>query len=83
MKDTTADISQICEYEWYKRVMFCDSPHQYLEDTMILGHYLGPSIDVGSATTAKILNGNVEVMCQSTLRGLTLAKMEKPVHINS
>ena len=83
MKGTTADISQICEYEWYEWVMFRGSPHQYPTDTMILGRYLGPSIDVGSAMIAKILKGNGEVMCQSTLHGLTPAKMENPVHIDS
>ena len=63
MKGTTANISQICEYEWYEWVMFRDYPHQYPKEKMILGRYLGPSMDVGSAMTAKILKGNGEVMC--------------------
>ena len=38
---------------------------------------------VGSTMTAKILKENNEVACQSTLRGLTPAKMENPVHIDA
>ena len=83
MKSTTANISQICEYEWYKWVVFRDFPHQYPADTMILGQYLGPSMDVGSVMTTKILKGNGDFMCRSILRGLTQDKMENPVHIDS
>ena len=40
-------------------------------------------MDVGSAKTAKILKENREVMCRSTLRGLTTAEMENPMHIDA
>ena len=50
---------------------------------MIMGRYLGSNMDMGSAMTAKILKEYRDVMCRSTLRGLTSAKMENPVHIDS
>ena len=45
MTGQTADISNICEYEWYDWVMFHDSPATYPEDPMTLGRWLGPSMD--------------------------------------
>ena len=44
----TADISNICEYDWYEWVMFLDNVTSYPEDKRTLGRYLGPAIDVGS-----------------------------------
>ena len=51
--------------------MFRDSPYQYPDDFMSLGRYLGPSPDVGSHMTYKILKFNGEVVHRSTLRPLT------------
>ena len=36
------------------------------DDILELGHYHGPSIDVGPAMTAKILTQNGQVLHQST-----------------
>ena len=83
MKGSTADISQICKYSWYEWVMFRDSSHQDPKNTMILRRYFGPSIDVGSAMTTKILKENGEIMSRSTLRSLSPTKMENPAHIDS
>ncbi|KAL3822681.1 hypothetical protein ACHAXA_009563 [Cyclostephanos tholiformis] len=58
MKWTTADISHIAEFGWYDWVMFQDNVLTYPDDKLVLGHYLGPAIDMGSALTAKILNNN-------------------------
>ena len=53
MMGYTADISNICEYEWYEWVMFIDAPAQFPDLKWSLGRYLGPSIDVGSAIQDK------------------------------
>ncbi len=55
MTGNTADISHIAEFSWYNWVMFQDNEPSYPDDKLILGHYLGPAIDTGSALTAKIL----------------------------
>ena len=44
-----------------------------------MGRYLGPSIDVGPALTAKILKQNGEVVHRSTYRGLTPEEIVNPV----
>jgi hypothetical protein len=55
MKGTTANISHIAEFGWYDWVMFWDNVPSYPDDKLVLGRYLGPAINTGSALTAKIL----------------------------
>ena len=55
MTGHTADISSICEFEWYQWVMYNDATWSFPDPKWVLGRYLGPAIDVGSAMTAKIL----------------------------
>ena len=71
MTGQTADISNLCEYEWYEWVMFRDVLASYPDDPMTLGRYLGPATDVGSAMTYKILKENGRVVCRTTVRSLT------------
>ncbi len=52
MTGMTADISHICKFSWFDWVMFRDNVPTYPDDRMILGCYLGPATDVGSALTA-------------------------------
>jgi hypothetical protein len=47
---------------------------------MILGCYLGPATDIGTAMTAKILKANGQFVCRSTLRQLTQEELDSPVH---
>jgi len=70
MTGSTADISHISEFGWYDWVMFRDNVPTYPDDKLILGRYLGPATDVGSALTAKILKSNGQFVCRSTLRHL-------------
>ena len=75
MKGHTADISNLCEYQWYEWVKFSDHvswPNPKLE----LGRCLGPAIDVGNAMTYNILKKNGQVVPRSTVRPLTLAEIE-------
>ncbi len=55
MTGNTADISLIAEFGWYDWVMLRDNKPSYPDNNLILGHYLGPAIDTGSALTANIL----------------------------
>jgi hypothetical protein len=80
MKGTTADISHITEFGWYDWVMFRDNVPSYPDDKLILGRYLGPAIDTGSALTAKILKDNGQFVCCSTLRHLTQQELQCSVH---
>jgi hypothetical protein len=81
MAGSTADISHILsKFGWYDWVMFRDNIPTYPDDKLILGRYLGPATDVGSALTAKILKSNGQFVCRSTLRHLTNDKLQCRVH---
>ena len=82
MKGSTADISHIAEFGWYDWVMFRDNIPSYPDDKLILGRYLGPALDTGSALTAKILKSNGQFVCRSTLRHLTDEELHDPVHLS-
>ena len=43
-----------------------DETSPFSDDVLKLGHYLGPSIDIGSSMTAKILKENEQVLHRST-----------------
>jgi hypothetical protein len=79
MTRNTAAISHIAEFGWYDWVMFRDKGHSYPDDKLILGHYLGPAIDTGSALTTKILKSNDVFICRSTLRHLTDEELNSSV----
>ena len=79
MKGSTADISQICAYDWFEWIMYLDN-ESFPEDKLTLGRYLGPAIDVGSAMTAKILKSNGEYICRSTFRALSSDEVASNVH---
>ena len=51
--------------------MFCDETAPFPDDALKLGCYLGPSIDVGPAMTAKILMKNGQVLHRSMYQPLT------------
>ena len=71
MSGETSDISHFCELEWFQWVMFHDETAPFPDDMLKLGHYLGSSVDVGPAMTAKILTENGKVLHSSTYRSLT------------
>ena len=51
----TVDNSNLCEYEWLQCVMYYQPKEGYPDDSMALGRYLGPAIDVSNAITYKML----------------------------
>ena len=77
----SADISNICEFEFYEWVMFNDSQATFPETKFHVGRWLGHAVDVGSALTQKILKSNNQVVPHSTIRHLTLDESTNPYHI--
>ena len=63
MSGETSDNSQFCELERFKWVIFHDETAPLPDD--VLKYYLGLSIDVGQAMTAKILMENGQVLHRS------------------
>ena len=79
MSGQTADISNICEHEWYDWVLFRDGLLSYPESPLVLGRYLGPAADVGSAMAYKILKESGEIVIRTTVRSLTPDEADSPV----
>ena len=80
MMGETPDISYICEFGWYDWVMFRDEVAPYPEPKLVLGRYLGPSVDVGPAMSARIIKANGQVVDRSTFRHLTADELQDEVH---
>ena len=55
MSGQTGNIISLCEFEWFKWVMFFQPKETYPDDKMFIGRWLGPAIHVGTAMTYKIL----------------------------
>jgi len=64
----TADISPFVECQWYEFVKWFDSGAQFPEPKECYGRWLGPSLDIGPAMTAKILKSNGQVIHLSSYR---------------
>jgi len=60
--------------------MIIDAPASFPDMKWELGRYLGPSIDVGTAMTYKILKSTGKYVNCSTLWPLTLKEHESPEH---
>jgi hypothetical protein len=76
MTGSTANISHMCGFGWYDWLMFRDNVPTLPDVKLTLGQYLGPTTNVGSALTAKILKSNGQTVCRSTLRHLN----DKEIH---
>ena len=81
MHGMSADISDICEFEFYEWDMFNDSQATFPDTKFHVGRWIGPAVDVGSALTYKILKSNGQVVPRLTIRHLTLDELTNPDHI--
>ena len=76
MSGQTADISSICEFEWFQWVMFYQPTEKYIKAKPTIGRYLGPATDVGTAMTHKILLPTGNYVCRDTVRSWTMKEEE-------
>ena len=83
MTGSTADISHICEFGWYDWIMFRDNVPSFPDNKLVLGHYLGPVTDVGSALNAKIFKSNGQTVCRLTLHHLNDEQLHCPIQKNN
>ncbi len=79
MSSKTANISQFYELGWNEWVKFHSTTISFPEDSLVLGKYLGPSIDIGPVMTAKILTPTGKVVYCSTYRPLTPKELADPI----
>jgi hypothetical protein len=66
----TADISHLCQFEWYEYVWWLDVTDKLQNKK--LGHYLGPSLDVGDMMCSKILTSKATTRVYSSVFPLTI-----------
>ena len=76
----TADISHICQYEWFDWVMCYEPVNGYPNDKVTIERYLGPAIDVGFTMTINILKQSGGFVCRSTVRLWTKEEEANPVY---
>ncbi len=63
----TADINNLCDFEWYEWVMFCDPPVTYPNLVVTLNQSPGPCLDVHNTTTYKFFLTNGKVVSCTTV----------------
>ena len=74
----TSDISPFMECGWYDWVFWYDTQAKYPELHEVLGKWLGPTVDISPAMTAKILKDNGEVLYLSSYRPLSDDELQNP-----
>ncbi len=72
----TVDISHLLEFSFYDWIWFV-SPKELHMDRMMLGRWLGPSLDVGEALTYAILTSTAEIIHRSSVSPLTVKEKNK------
>jgi hypothetical protein len=78
MTGSTADISELCEFEWYQWVYFRDQTASFPEEEEVLGRYLCPASDIGPTMCMNILKDTGCVASRTTLRPLTQIEIDSP-----
>jgi hypothetical protein len=68
MTGDTADISSLCEYQWFEWIWHKDEDASYPNDSHVLGRYLGSSKYIGPEMCAHILKPNGRII-QRTITG--------------
>ena len=71
MYSEISDISQFCEFERFKWVMFRDKIAAYPHDRFRLGKFLGQSIDICPTLVAILIKQNGQVLHRFTYQALT------------
>jgi hypothetical protein len=78
MTGETADISSLCEFEWFQWVWFRDQKAGWPEEAKVLGRYLGPAKSIGPEMCMHILKSNGRVVQRTTVGPLTPTEMLNP-----
>jgi hypothetical protein len=75
----TADILPFVEYEWFEWVIWYDRNAEFPNAKETLGRWLGPSLDIGPAMTAKIMKKYGQITYLSSHRCLTDLEYQDPL----
>jgi hypothetical protein len=83
MTGETADISALCEFEWFQWVRYKDQITGWPNAAQILGRYLGPAKSIGPEMCFHILKPNGRVVQRTTVGPLTPSDLGNPVTLAS
>ncbi len=62
MSGETADISALCEYDWFQWLHYRDTESSFPEETKVLVRYMGPAKSIGPEMCCHILKSNGQVL---------------------
>jgi hypothetical protein len=80
MSGDTADISSLCEFEWFQWVWYQDEKASFPQDSKELGRYLGPAKSIGPEMCMHVLKPNGRIIQQTTVGPLTPSEMKHDVY---
>ena len=72
------DISNLCQFSWYKWVYFQEHTTAFPHNKEVLGHVLGPACGVGNEMAQWILKANGQVVPHHSVRPLHLGELTSP-----
>jgi Reverse transcriptase (RNA-dependent DNA polymerase) len=76
LRGDTADISHLCQFEWYEPVWYIDTRDSF--DQRKIGRYLGPSESVGDVMCSKILTATSSIFIRSSVFPITEDEKRDP-----
>jgi hypothetical protein len=77
MSGETADISNLCEHEWFQWIWYRDEISPFPNDSKTLGRYLGPAKSVGPEMCCHILKPNGRIIQRTTVGAITPAEFNE------
>jgi hypothetical protein len=80
MGGETADISELCEYDWFQWLWFRDTLAHFPDESRVLVWYMGPAKLVGRAMCCHILKANGSVIQRSTVGPLTPEELSNAIY---
>jgi hypothetical protein len=75
MEGETADISELCEYDWCQWLYYRDTQSSFLDATKVLVRYIGPAKSVGPMMCCHIPKANGNILQRSMVGPLTPAEL--------
>jgi hypothetical protein len=76
MTGETADISSLCEFEWFQWIWYRDKIASYPNNSRVLGRYLGPSKSIGPEMCAHILKPDGRIIQHTTIGPMTASELQ-------
>jgi hypothetical protein len=67
MGGETADISELCEYDWFQWLWYRDTNSSFPDESRVLVRYMGPAKSIGPTMCCHLLKANGSVIQRTTV----------------